>query len=64
MGHSHAVHAVLAMCLPGQRVLSDGALRLPRDGQKLVLWNYAIAGTPRDTNLYGSHPFSLQVNQG
>lgn len=44
---------------------SDGSLKLPRGGVTLTLWNRAASsGSSFWQNLYGSHPFFLQVAQG
>jgi hypothetical protein len=46
-------------------VQSDGSLKLPRGGVRLTLWNRAASsGHAFWQNLYGSHPFFLQVAQG
>jgi hypothetical protein len=46
-------------------VQSDGSLKLPRGGVRLTLWNRAASsGHAFWQNLYGSHPFVLQVDQG
>ncbi|WIA35044.1 hypothetical protein OEZ86_003535 [Tetradesmus obliquus] len=48
----------------GQHVQSDGSLKLPRGGVTLTLWNRAASsGSSFWQNLYGSHPFFLQVAQ-
>ncbi|KAF6262255.1 glycosyl hydrolases family 31-domain-containing protein [Scenedesmus sp. NREL 46B-D3] len=48
----------------GQHVQGDGSLKLPRSGVRLTLWNRAAsAGHAFWQNLYGSHPFFLQVDQ-
>jgi hypothetical protein len=68
---SHLFVVVLATQLlllshpAGQHVQSDGSLKLPRGGVRLTLWNRAASsGHSFWQNLYGSHPFFLQVQQG
>jgi Galactose mutarotase-like len=34
---------------------------LKRDGRKVTLWNRDFAAMNTDTNLYGSHPFLLEL---
>jgi hypothetical protein len=36
-------------------------LFLPRDGHKITLWNVDYGAMNTDKNLYGSHPFLLEV---
>eukprot|EP00775_Hariotina_reticulata_P010104 gene10104-10260_t len=45
----------------GEAMLSTGLL-LPRDGKIITLWNRDTAAFQSNVNLYGSHPFYLQVN--
>ena len=39
-------------------------LRLPRDGNIITLFNADTSSLVPNVNLYGSHPFLLQVNKG
>lgn len=41
--------------LPGQR--------LPRDGRPITMWNRDCTDYP-DLNLYGSHPFYMEIRPG
>ncbi|WIA37090.1 hypothetical protein OEZ86_014060 [Tetradesmus obliquus] len=46
----------------GQRTPKDVSnLKLPRNGDKVVLWNYDITSSRMNVNLYGSHPFIMAV---
>lgn len=47
----------------GQTMLATGML-LPRDGTVLTLWNRDLPAAITGANVYGSHPFVLQVNKG
>eukprot|EP00877_Chromochloris_zofingiensis_P000332 jgi/Chrzof1/1029/Cz01g37200.t1 len=47
----------------GETILSDGSLKLPRNGRTITLWNYDIPAAYAAVNLYGSHPFYLQVEE-
>jgi hypothetical protein len=47
----------------GEATLRTG-LRLPRNGTVLTMWNRDLASAGIEFNLYGSHPFYLQVNAG
>lgn len=58
---------VQVQCLPvcaGETINPSGALALPRDGRTITLWNYDVAAFNAGVNLYGSHPFLLQLHQG
>lgn len=48
----------------GETINPTGALALPRDGRTITLWNYDVAAFNAGVNLYGSHPFLLQLHQG
>jgi hypothetical protein len=49
----------------GQRVPKDtSTLKLPRSGDKIVLWNYDIPSSRMNVNLYGSQPFIMAVEPG
>ena len=39
-------------------------LKLRRDGRVVTLWNMDISSAIEEVNLYGSHPFYLQINEG
>ena len=41
-----------------------GGLALPRDGTREAIWARDIAALNTDQNLYGSHPFFLQMSPG
>jgi alpha-glucosidase (family GH31 glycosyl hydrolase) len=47
----------------GEVTLPTG-LRLPRDGRTITLYNRDTPVATPYANLYGSHPFFLQVNSG
>jgi hypothetical protein len=47
----------------GEVVLPSG-LRLPRDGRIITLYNRDVPVATPYANLYGSHPFFLQINKG
>jgi alpha-glucosidase (family GH31 glycosyl hydrolase) len=47
----------------GEVTLPTGFL-LPRNGRTITLWTKDVASAEPYTNLYGAHPFYLQVNQG
>ncbi|KAL0046727.1 hypothetical protein WJX82_008470 [Trebouxia sp. C0006] len=40
---------------------ASGGLRLQRAGRPLAMWNHDTLSANADTNLYGSHPFVLEV---
>ncbi len=46
-----------------ERTASAG-LRLQRAGRPLAMWNHDTLSANADTNLYGSHPFVLEVRPG
>jgi len=46
-----------------ERTASKG-LRLQRAGRPLAMWNHDTLSANADTNLYGSHPFVLEVRPG
>ncbi len=46
-----------------ERTASRG-LRLQRAGRPLAMWNHDTLSANADTNLYGSHPFVLEVRPG
>ena len=43
---------------------ASGGLRLQRAGRPLAMWNHDTLSANADTNLYGSHPFVLEVRPG
>ena len=43
---------------------ASGGLRLPRGGAPLAMWNHDTLAANADTNLYGSHPFVMEVRPG
>lgn len=47
----------------GETTLPTGLL-LPRDGSTLTMWARDISAAVPRANLYGAHPFFLQVNKG
>jgi hypothetical protein len=47
----------------GETTLRSGLL-LPRDGSIITLYNRDLPAAVPNANLYGSHPFVLQVNKG
>jgi hypothetical protein len=47
----------------GEATLRTGLL-LPRDGTVMTMWNRDLTPAAIGWNLYGSHPFYLQVNKG
>lgn len=46
-----------------ERTASKG-LSLERTAQPLAMWNHDTLSANADTNLYGSHPFILEVRPG
>jgi hypothetical protein len=60
--HSTAVIGLLHPA--GETINPSGSLALPRDGRTITLWNYDVAAFNAGVNLYGSHPFVLQVYEG
>lgn len=46
-----------------ERTASKG-LTLQRAGSPLAMWNHDTLSANADTNLYGSHPFVLEVRPG
>lgn len=54
----------LDVAWPGETINLSGSLALPRDGRTITLWNYDVAAFNAGVNLYGSHPFVLQLFQG
>ena len=46
-----------------ERTASTG-LRLQQAGRPLAMWNHDTLSANADTNLYGSHPFVLEVRPG
>lgn len=57
-------HCHLSVDLAGETINPSGSLALPRDGRTITLWNYDVAAFNAGVNLYGSHPFVLQVYEG
>ncbi|CAD7697322.1 unnamed protein product [Ostreobium quekettii] len=47
----------------GERTRSDG-IRLQRNGVPTTMWNKDTAAADADTNLYGSHPFLMAIEEG
>lgn len=47
----------------GERTGSAG-LQLPRNGVPITIWNKDTSCTDTNTNLYGSHPFLLDLREG
>jgi alpha-glucosidase len=47
----------------GEVSLPTGLL-LPRDGTVITMWARDLASAMPYVNLYGSHPFYLQINKG
>jgi alpha-glucosidase (family GH31 glycosyl hydrolase) len=47
----------------GEVSLPTGLL-LPRDGTVITMWARDLASAMPYVNLYGSHPFYLQINRG
>jgi hypothetical protein len=47
----------------GESMQSEG-LKLRRDGRVVTLWNMDTSSAIPEVNLYGSHPFYLQINEG
>lgn len=47
----------------GEVTLPTGLL-LPRNGRTITMWSRDFPCAFPDVNLYGSHPFYLQVNKG
>ena len=43
---------------------ASGGLRLQRGGPPLAMWNHDTLAANADTNLYGSHPFVMEVRPG
>jgi alpha-glucosidase (family GH31 glycosyl hydrolase) len=41
-----------------------GGLLLPRDGNMLTMWARDSAPAEPEVNIYGAHPFYLQLNKG
>jgi hypothetical protein len=41
-----------------------GGLLLPRDGHILTMWARDSAAAEPEVNIYGAHPFYLQLNKG
>jgi hypothetical protein len=47
----------------GEVSLPTGLL-LPRDGTVITMWARDLASAMPYVNLYGAHPFYLQINKG
>lgn len=48
----------------GETILPASGLMLPRNGKVITLWNRdSPAAGPTDVNLYGSHPFFMELRQ-
>lgn len=47
----------------GETTLPQGLL-LPRDGNIFTLWSRDSASSESEINIYGTHPFYLQLNKG
>ena len=43
---------------------ASGGLQLQRGGPPLAMWNHDTLAANADTNLYGSHPFVMEVRPG
>jgi alpha-glucosidase (family GH31 glycosyl hydrolase) len=47
----------------GETTLPTGLL-LPRDGNVITMWARDSASAEAEINIYGAHPFYLQLNKG
>ena len=65
--HHHQTHNQLLKSADGRLVLKSlllaAGLQLKRNGKPMTLWNRDCTDYP-DLNLYGSHPFLMEVRPG